>query len=41
MNAVNNRFNGVDLIGAHHDQLALVLDEHHVTVDHLRQGALG
>jgi len=41
VDAVHDGLDGVDLIGAHHHQLALVLDEHHVPADHLRHGALG
>ena len=41
VNAVDNGLHRVDLIRAHHHQLALALDQHHVAADHLRQGALG
>ena len=41
VDAVHDSLDSVDLIGAHHHKLALVLDEHHVPADHLRQGALG
>lgn len=41
VDAVDNGLDRVDLIRAHHHQLALGLDQYHVTADHLRQGALG
>lgn len=41
MDAVDDVFNRVDLVGPHHEQLLLVGDEHHVAADHVAEGALG
>ena len=35
LDAIDNRLNRVDLIRAHHKQLLLARDQHHVTADHL------
>ena len=40
-NALNDVFNGVDLIRPHHQQLLLAGDEDHVAADHLTERALG
>lgn len=39
LNALHNRFNGVNLIWPHHQKLFLAGDDDHVTADHLPQGA--
>ena len=41
LNAIDNGLHSIDLIGTHHHQLALTLDQHRVATDHLRQGTLG
>ena len=40
VDAVDDGLNRIDLVGAHHHQLALALDQHHVAAEHLGQGAL-
>ena len=41
VDAVHDGLDGVDLIRAHHHQLLLAGDQHHVAADHLAQGAFG
>lgn len=41
VNALHDVFDRVDLVGAHHEQLLLVGDEHHVSADHMAEGAFG
>ena len=41
MDAVHDGLDGVDLVRAHHHQLLLAGDQHHVAADHLAQGAFG
>lgn len=40
VNAIDDVFGRVDLIGTHHHQLLLTGDEHHVAADHVAEGAL-
>lgn len=39
--AVHDTFDGIDLIGAHHEYLLLRLDKHHIAADELAQFTLG
>ncbi len=41
VDALDDGLDGIDLVGAHHQQLLLAGDQHHVAADHLAQGALG
>ena len=41
IDAVDNRFDCVDLVRAHHQELLLARDEDHVLTDHLTKRALG
>ncbi|GIV50100.1 MAG: hypothetical protein KatS3mg038_0621 [Candidatus Kapaibacterium sp.] len=41
LDAIDDGLDRIDLIGAHHHEPALGLDQHHVAADHFRQGALG
>lgn len=41
VNALDNRFDRIDLIWAHHQQLFLAGYQHHVAADHLPQHAFG
>src|SRR5690606_5731608 len=40
LDAVHEGLDGVDLVGAHHEELLLALDEHHVAADHAAELAL-
>src|SRR5690606_2609164 len=40
LDAVDDGLDGVDLIRAHHEELLLALDEHHVAADHAAEVAL-
>ncbi len=40
LDAIDNGLDGVDLVRPHHEQLLLVLDEHHVAADHAPELAL-
>jgi hypothetical protein len=40
VDTIHNRFHGVNLVGAHHEQFLLALDEHHVAADHTAEFAL-
>jgi hypothetical protein len=40
VDAVDDGLDGVDLIRAHHEELLLALDEHHVAADHAAEVAL-
>ena len=39
MDALHNGLHGIDLVGAHHEQLLLTGYQHHVAADHLAEGA--
>ena len=41
IDAVDNRLDRVDLVGAHHQKLPLARDEHHVSADRPAKRALG
>jgi len=41
VDAFHNGLHGIDLVRPHHQQLLLAGDQHHVTADHLAQGAFG
>ncbi len=41
IDAIDDGLDGVDLVWAHHQQLALAGDEHHIFADHLAKRALG
>ena len=41
VDAIDNVLDGIDLVGAHHQELLLAGHQHHVAADHLAQGALG
>jgi len=41
VDALHDGLDGIDLVGAHHQELLLVGHQHHVAADHLAQGALG
>ena len=41
VDALDDVFDRVDLVGAHHEQLLLTGDQHHVAADHVAEGALG